>query len=200
MQFKFFAYGSFSKGQIHFPKIANFIQSEKSGFVKGHVYKLRCGYPTIIPDAGGDLIEGSLFEMDAPDSYLAILDELMHFNPQQPEKSFFNRLEVDIQVDNFSQTSAYVYSLNPKKLMSAHKKITGGDWQKDFIQAPPINLSLHDRQKQYIHKLSRSKGRDIVPIKLDLYRELMNLELIVDKGRRLALTPMGKEAAFFVEP
>ena len=117
----------------------------------------------------------------------------------QPEKCFFNRVDVDVQVDNFTQVPAFSYCLNPKKLTSAHKKITGGEWQKDYFRLPPINLTLQDRQKQYIHKLSHSKGRDIVPIKLDLYRELMNMEMIVDKGRRLALTPLGKEAAYFIE-
>ena len=35
---------------------------------------------------------------------------------------------------------------------------------------------------------------DIIPIDdLTLYRELMKLELIVDKGRRLALSSLGKE-------
>lgn len=198
MQYKFFALGSFSRGQIHHSKIAQLIRSEKKAFVKGSAFRLRCGYPALLPGEGG-LIEGTLYELEAPESYFPILDALLQVDMQKPEKSFFQRYEVDIRVDNYSFVRAQTYCLNPKKLTSAHKKITGGEWQKDLLQNPPITMRLQDRQKQYIHKLSRSKGRDIVPIKLDLYRELMNLELIVDKGRRLALTPMGKEAALFME-
>ena len=42
-----------------------------------------------------------------------------------------------------------------------------------------------------ILKLGASSGRDIVPINLDIYRDLLNKGLIVDKGRRLALTNLG---------
>ncbi len=52
---------------------------------------------------------------------------------------------------------------------------------------------LTERQEAYIKKLGKSTGREIVPIDLPLYRELMNLELIVDKGRRLALSKLGHE-------
>ncbi len=200
MKYKFFAFGSFAAGHVHHPKIKSLVTNEKSAFVKGSVYRLRCGYPALIPDSQGDLIPGTLYELEAPESYWAILDQLLHFDRSQPEKCFFQRQSVEVQVDNFSQATAETYCLNPKKKTSAHKKITGGDWQKDMQAHPPMTQILQDRQKGYIHKLARSKGRDIVPIKLDLYRELMNLELIVDKGRRLALTPLGREASFFMEP
>ena len=59
---------------------------------------------------------------------------------------------------------------------------------------PPLPQTLSDRQRSYVLKLGAVKGRDIIPIQdLTLYRELMKLELIVDKGRRLALSSLGKE-------
>ena len=59
---------------------------------------------------------------------------------------------------------------------------------------PPVTTQLTEKQITYILKLGAVKGRDIVPINdLTLYRELMKLELIVDKGRRLALSSLGKE-------
>lgn len=198
MQFRFFAFGSFAPGLVHYPKVTNLITERKQAFVRGTLYRLRCGYPALIPDPSADLVEGYLYDLRAPESYWAILDELLQVDPLNQEKSFFQRLTVPVQVDNFTTTAAETYCLNPKKKTKAHKIITGGNWQKDLANNPPAHLSLQERQKQYIHKLSRSKGRDIVPIKLDLYRELMNLELIVDKGRRLALTPLGKETAFFM--
>ncbi len=54
---------------------------------------------------------------------------------------------------------------------------------------------LTSRQAGYVKRLSQILGREIVPIDLDLYRELLKLGLIIDKGRRLALTKLGKEVA-----
>ena len=198
MQQRFFAYGSFSKGQVHHNKIAQLISGEQKAFVQGAVYRLRCGYPVLVPSIDGDLIEGVLYDLEVPESFLFVLDELMGVDLARQEKCLFNRLNVRVDVGG-EQITATSYCLNPKKMNSHHKKITGGLWQKDILANPPISHSLEDRQKLYIHKLSQAKGRDILPIKLDLYRELMNLELIVDKGRRLALTPLGKETAFFTQ-
>ena len=197
MEYSFFAYGSFSKGQVHFAKFVNFIKSEKQAFVKGHIYRLRCGYPLLVPCEEGGWVEGTLYQLNVPESFWPIVDELLGFSLQTPEKSLVQRLEVPIKVDNFSQTKAFVYTLNPKKIVSAYKKITDCNWIKNLQQHPPVVEQLQDRQKEYIKKLSLSRGRDIVPIKLDLYRELMGLEFVVDKGRRLALTPLGKEAVLF---
>jgi len=60
-------------------------------------------------------------------------------------------------------------------------------------QKPNFLDQLTAKQVNYIKKLGSSSGRDIVPIDMELYRELMKMELIVDKGRRLALTKLGKE-------
>lgn len=193
----FFSYGSFSKGQIHFSKFVNFIQAEKRAFLKGEVYRLRCGYPLVVATESGSWIEGTLYDLEAPESFWPVMDELLGFNPMVPDKSLIQRSEVPVKIDNFAQSTAFTYGINPKKIVAAHKKITDCDWKKDLISRPPVIEGLQERQRDYIKKLSRSKGRDIVPIKLDLYRELMNLEIIVDKGRRLALTPLGKEAVLF---
>lgn len=61
------------------------------------------------------------------------------------------------------------------------------------LEINPKIDKLSDRQKAYISKLGSCSGREIVPIDIDLYRELMKLEIIVDKGRRLALSKLGHE-------
>ncbi|MNS72308.1 hypothetical protein D3C72_1057130 [compost metagenome] len=61
------------------------------------------------------------------------------------------------------------------------------------MEEPALTAKLSDKQVTYIQKLGKSSGREIIPIDLTLYRELMNLELIVDKGRRLALSKFGQE-------
>ncbi len=200
MQSRFFAYGSFSQGQVHHQKIKQFVVGQRQAFFKGEAFRLRCGYPALLPMAeGGELIEGVLYDLETPESYWSVIDGLLGVDQSRPEKCLFNRITAEVRVDNFSRFQAQVYCLNPKKKLSAHKKITRGEWKRNLLMDPPISVRLEERQKQYILKLANSRGRDIVPIKLDLYRELMNLELIVDKGRRLALTPLGKEAAHFME-
>jgi hypothetical protein len=83
--------------------------------------------------------------------------------------------------------------LNPEKVNSDVKYIENGDWQKALTEKPPIPKKLNERQRNYIQKLGKSSGRDTVPLDLALYRELMNLELVIDKGRRIALTKLGQE-------
>ena len=198
MRVHFFSYGAFDQDQVHYSKLANFIVSKQSAFIKSEMYLLRSGYPVLVESEEKNLIEGICLELEIPENYWSILDQLIGYDPQKPEKSFFHRYSVPVMIDNFSHLEAFTYGLNPKKLTSAHKKITDNNWKKSLQTCPPMANQLQERQKIYIQKLSKSKGRDIVPIKMDLYRELMNLEMIVDKGRRLALTPLGKETALFL--
>jgi hypothetical protein len=88
---------------------------------------------------------------------------------------------------------AQVYVLNPMRLPTDSILIKDGDWQTDLKVSPALPAKLTDKQRTYVQKLGASSGREIVPIDLTLYRELMNLELIVDKGRRLALSKLGQE-------
>lgn len=195
----FFAYGSFEENQIHFPKIAQFITQQKRAFLKADIYRLSCGFPVVELQNASQLIEGNLLELSTPESYWVILDQLLGVDGLKPEKSLFQRKEVEVMTDNYSKISCQVYCLNPKKLTKKLTKITDGDWKKNMVKQPPIVNLLQDRHKDYIVRLSKTKGRDILPIKLDLYRELLSMELIVDKGRRLALTPLGKEASLFIQ-
>ncbi len=61
-----------------------------------------------------------------------------------------------------------------------------------------LKNDLSEKQMDYILRLGKVSGREIVPIDLQLYRELMNLEIIVDKGRRLALSKLGHEIYRFL--
>ena len=178
--------------------IKKLITKRKPAFARGEALRLRAGYPALLANESGSLVGGELLELDAPESFFSILDELLQVDRQGKTKSLFVRQTLSVQTDNYNRQEAEAYVLNPLKKVKAHIKISGEDWQKNMDEDPPINEYLEERHQQYIRKLSRSKGRDIVPIKLDLYRELLNLGLIVDKGRRLGLTPLGKEAEFFV--
>lgn len=195
----FFAYGSFEENQIHYNKISQFVSHRKRAFLKGEIYRLTCGYPMMDVQNGDHLIEGSLFELETTETFWSVLDGLLGVDLSHQEKCLFQRVEAEIMTDNYSKVSAQVYCLNPKKITKKMVKIADGDWKKNMEEAPSVVEQLQERHKDYIVRLSKTKGRDIVPIKLDLYRELLSMEMIVDKGRRLALTPLGKEASLFVQ-
>ncbi|MEM7645999.1 MAG: gamma-glutamylcyclotransferase family protein [Pseudomonadota bacterium] len=200
MRENLFAYGSLSDGQIHFPRISALIETRKEAFVKGSMLRLRCGYPALIsPGEESQWIRGEILELKSSDVLWPILDTLMGYDPLKPEKSFFLRTKLNIQGGDGSTQIGQAYFLNPKKIKKGFAPIADGDWMKNLQKTPPVIHQLQPRHRDYIRKLSNCRGRDIVPIKLDLYRELLSMEMIVDKGRRLALTPLGQEVSLFLQ-
>lgn len=189
---RFFVYGSLSEGMVHFSKIQNFIVSSQPAVLRATAYRLKVGFPVLV-NSGTDLIAGQFVELKSSEILLSLLDEFFGFNPQNPLKSLCFREERDITLAGECTEKAWVYFLNPQKLPPTAALIPGGDWQKSMREHPALTLRLTEKQKSYISKLGGSSGRDIIPIDLQLYRELMNLELIVDKGRRLALSKLGHE-------
>lgn len=191
MEFKLFVYGSMSEGMVHYPKIADFVTSAQDAQIRGRAYRLKVGFP-VVTDEAEDLIPGQVLSIANQPLLIALLDEFHGVKPDEPEKSLFFRREVDVQSADGMQ-KAWVYVANPRKISLGATVIEGGDWRQTLAEEPVLTEKLTDRQKQYIQRLGASTGREIVPIDLALYRELMNLEMIVDKGRRLALSKLGHE-------
>ncbi|WP_413559477.1 gamma-glutamylcyclotransferase family protein [Bdellovibrio sp. HCB209] len=190
---RFFVYGSLTEGMVHYSKIQNFIESLSFARIKATAYRLKVGYPALVK-GGSDLVPGQLVELKASELLVGLLDEFYGFNQLDPEKSLYSREEVDVFVEGSSEPiKAWTYFLNPLKLPVNASVIEGGDWRKSMEDQPLMTSKLTEKQSTYIQRLGRSTGREIVPIDLTLYRELMNLELIVDKGRRLALSKLGQE-------
>lgn len=188
-----FVYGSLSEGMVHFGKIKNFVTSCVPAVAMGSVYRLQVGYPVMIRQ-GNDPIQGFLVELSASDLLIALLDEFYGVNRMDPSKSLHFRETVQVLADGQSHSiEAQVYVLNPAKLPKTAVKIEKGDWIESLKNKPALTDVLTERQKSYILKLGATSGRDIIPIDLGMYRELMNLEMIVDKGRRLALSKLGVE-------
>jgi gamma-glutamylcyclotransferase (GGCT)/AIG2-like uncharacterized protein YtfP len=193
MTTKVFAYGSLSEGMIHFNKLSSFVVSQQAGRIRGAAYRLKVGYPVLLKD-GSFPVPGQLLELKSSEILMALLDELFGFNPQQPDKSLCHREEAEVSLEDGSIEKAWVYFLNPKKLPETAALIADGDWARAMKENPLLTEKLTERQICYIKKLGAASGRDIIPINdLALYRELMGLELIVDKGRRLALSKLGQE-------
>lgn len=190
-QLALFAYGSFASNKVHFSLIENFVKQRESAVIVGSVYRLQVGYPVFVND-GNDQVPGEIFWIEN-ESLWKFLDEFHGVVKTQPEKSLYFREQVQVVSVAGESHQVQVYAINPKKLSNTARRIPTGDWQADLSQQPALTSILSERQEEYLRKLGQSTGRDIVPIDLELYRQLMKLELIVDKGRRLALSKLGKE-------
>lgn len=187
----FFLYGSLAEGMCLYHKIKNFVSSCEKATFAGSLYRTKLGYP-LLKKEGHDQIEGNLVELPGSDMILSLIDELMGYNIQNLEESLTLREKVLVDTE-MGKKEAYVYFANILKFPSDAKYIENGDWKRSILELPAIPMRLTEKQKTYIHKLGQCSGRDIVPIDLSLYRELMNLELVIDKGRRIALTKLGQE-------
>lgn len=192
-----FVYGSFMKGMVHHGKLASTVTEIKSATCEGILYRLPVGYPAMVE--GNGTVKGDLLTLENFKELLPLMDEFEGFSPLNPEKSLYTRLEKPVQVEGSNKAvMTQVYFLNPAKLPKEAKIIESGDYRASMASQSPLPLQLTDSQKKYILKLGASSGRDIVPINLDIYRDLLNKGLIVDKGRRLALTNLGTDVFKFL--
>jgi gamma-glutamylcyclotransferase (GGCT)/AIG2-like uncharacterized protein YtfP len=193
---RFFVIGSWTEGMLHFQKLKPFIISYEPASIKGDVYRVPAGFPVIVEnlDSDADEIVGQLVELKDDETLVTLMDSFhgVHYSDEVKGMHFRRTIKVKKSSGLVEEAQAYVY--NPKKLNAKAKKIDGATWAEVMKNEPPITEELTERQKTYVLKLGAAKARDIVPINdLTLYRELMKLELIVDKGRRLALSSLGKE-------
>lgn len=182
---------------VHYGRLSQFVKSKCEATVVGSVYRLEAGFPVYL-NQGQHIIRGHLLELEIQDALGRLLDEFHGFSIRSPERSLHHKIEIDVTIADGTKARAMVYAINPAKLPKTATLIPDGDWQRDMRENEPMTASLTERQKTYIQKLGASTGRDIVPINLDLYRELLNKGLIVDKGRRLALTRLGQEVFRFL--
>lgn len=189
---KFFVYGSMSEGLVHFEKIREFVLDSKPALIQGKAYRLRVGFPVVL-EQGSDAIPGQIVTLKANDLLFALLDQFHGVHSHDAAKSLYWRKTVYAKLAHGEIVAVQTYLLNPAKLPKTATVIEGGDWQQTLVSEPPLIEKLTERQRAYIQRLGASTGREIVPIDLSLYRELMNLEIIVDKGRRLALSKLGHE-------
>jgi gamma-glutamylcyclotransferase (GGCT)/AIG2-like uncharacterized protein YtfP len=185
-----FVYGSMMKGMVHHNKLAAMVKEIKPASCEGVLYRLPVGYPVMMEGAGA--VKGELLTLNSFKDIIKIIDEFEGYSATTPDKSSNLRVEKPVLVDGAKKPSmSFVYLLNPLKLPKDATRIESGDYKEVMAAQPPLSNQLSDSQKRYILKLGASSGRDIVPINLDIYRDLLNKGLIVDKGRRLALTNLG---------
>ncbi len=187
----FFLIGALAEGMSLFKKIQPFVEATEAAVYTGSAYRLKLGFP-VLSREGQDAVQGTLAHFKTSEITVNVMDELMGFNPQDPEQSLNLRETVAVQTSH-GMKEVFIYFINFKKHSAQLKRIEDGDWQKSLRETPAIPQKFSEKQKNYIQRLGLSSGREIVPIDLSLYRELMNLELVIDKGRRIALTKLGQE-------
>jgi hypothetical protein len=195
---KLFVFGSMSTGRVHFQKISAFVTESRPGSIQAYMYKLKVGLPVAVWPTENDLgqiVTGELLSLK-PDTEMLfnLLDSFHSVNRMDENKSLFLRKKIPVQVETNQFEWAWCYFMNPGHLPAGSARIDGTQWSQMMNEEKSLIETLSDRQKTYILKLGKASGRETVPINdLTLYRELMNLELIVDKGRRLALSKLGNE-------
>jgi gamma-glutamylcyclotransferase (GGCT)/AIG2-like uncharacterized protein YtfP len=193
-----FVYGSLMSGMVHHNKIKALVKEVKPATLEGGtLYRLPVGYPAMVEGTG--VVKGELITLNNFKDVIKILDEFEGYSATTPEKSLYVRTEKQVMVEGAKKpVTTYVYILNSAKLPKEATVIESGDYRQVMAAQPPLTTALTDSQKRYILKLGASSGRDIVPINLDIYRDLLNKGLIVDKGRRLALTALGTDVFRFL--
>lgn len=198
MNCSFFIYGVYDENQKCHARFRNFIVKKEKAYTKGSLHVLSCGLG-LMSTEGDSLIPGTLVELDMPESSLSVLDVLSGFDITAPKKSFVRRQAITVSLLEAQPVETQTYCLNSEKKIAGLRKLEAAELEVYFTQPKESLLDkLTERQKTYIQKLAQAKGREIVPVDMALYRELMSLELIVDKGRRLALTRLGSEISLFL--
>lgn len=166
--------------------------------LRAKLYRLQSGiHGAVLSQQEAVPILGELLVLSAPDFLLQTLDVFFGYNSQFPQKSLFIRQEVSVSSIEGNTVQAWTYLLSDFALAGA-KPVPSGDWARDVKERPALLDTLTPKQRAYVCKLGVRSGREIVPIDMNLYRELLKLELVVDKGRRLALSKLGQEVFQFL--
>lgn len=184
VEISLFLYGPWAKGGTQFPLLKEYICSIQPAYILGQALCTEIGYPVLVLQ-GSDHVHGERAVLQGPELLTRILDGMS--NP-------FERVSQEV-FDHLGQSlgSTQVYVVPPERRMASWTVMAGGDWRIHMQNEKPLPERLTERQKDYLRRLGASSGRDIVPINLELYQQLVKLGVVVDKGRRLALSSLGKE-------
>jgi gamma-glutamylcyclotransferase (GGCT)/AIG2-like uncharacterized protein YtfP len=185
-----FVCGSLCQGMVHHKLLQDAVLKVSPAITKGSVYRLEVGFP-VFSSNGDASIQGELMELKNSDILWPLLDQFFSYSEDKPEKSLFHRKKILVSTED-GQKEVFVYSINTAKIPKTAKVIADGDWLKDFTLVTPVTSQLTEDEANYIRKLGKCTGREIVPY-TPLTRELEKRGIVVDKGRRPALTKLGKE-------
>ncbi len=196
---RFFVYGSMCEGMVHFSHIKDFVLGIVPASIQATAFRLGVGFP-VITKQQRNWVSGHLVQLKMSDLLLGLLDEFYGFHSLQPDKSICSRELTSVRLAGDEIVNGvYAYFFNPLRLPKDAQLIDDGDWSSSLQIQPALTTKLSEKQSIYVRRLGQSSGREIIPIDLPLYRELMKLGLIVDKGRRLALSQLGREVYKYLD-
>ncbi|MFK8137807.1 MAG: gamma-glutamylcyclotransferase family protein [Bdellovibrionales bacterium] len=190
MSKKLFVCGSLCAGKVHHKIIQDAVISEVPAVVKGSVYRLESGYHVFLEE-GVAHVKGYIYELQESSVLDAILDEFHGVNHKQPNRSLYQRLNCSALAGS-EMLDVDVFALRKKKLPKEAIQIVHGDWEEDFRAQTPLNERFNEDQILYIEKIGKTTGREVIPY-TPMTRDLEKMGIVIDKGRRPALTNLGKE-------
>lgn len=179
-----FLYGPWQDGGRRFAQIRPYLKSIQDAHILGQAYCNELGYPVVSLD-GRDRIQGQFATLQGPAGLSCTL-EMMRGPLEFVSTEVFDALGRSLGPGD-------VVAASTSRIHPAWSVIPNSDWRARMRSERPLPESLTERQATYLKRLGASSGRDIVPINLDLYQELLKLGMVIDKGRRLALSFRGKE-------
>lgn len=185
-----FIYGSLCQGMVHHKLIRDSVLSIEPAEARGSVYRLPVGYPVFVADQKST-VKGYLVQLRPSEILAVLLDEFYMVNERQPTRSLHERISVPVLVKQ-RMLEAQVYSLRPKKLPKEAVWIADGDWERDFAQQTPLAERFSPEEIEYIAMIGKTTGREVIPYTA-MTRQLEKQGIVIDKGRRPALTAYGRE-------
>ena len=189
---KLFLYGASAEGMIQYSRFSHYVQNLQPAETRGTVYRLKVGYPVLV-EGGQDLVRGQVAQLQLSDIALELMDQLNGFHKLNQQDSLFWRKEIMITTQDQGVQRVWAYVLNPARVPKDAMVVRDGDWLTHMKEQPALPETLTEKQRHYILKLGRASSREVIPIEMGMYRELLKLEIIVDKGRRLALSKLGHD-------
>jgi gamma-glutamylcyclotransferase (GGCT)/AIG2-like uncharacterized protein YtfP len=190
-----FLCGSLCKDMLHHKLIEDAVVQSTPATILGSMYRLEVGFPVYCSE-GIDRIRGEMVRIKNTELVWPLLDQFFLYKEEKAEKCLYLREIKKVETEEGIK-DAVVYGLNPVKKPRSARFIEGGDWWADYQRQVPLTQELSPEERQYIKKLGNCTGRDIVPY-TPMTRELEKRGFVVDKGRRPALTKLGKEIFQFL--
>ncbi|MBX3020322.1 MAG: gamma-glutamylcyclotransferase [Bdellovibrionales bacterium] len=192
-----FLYGSWFPGHVHFPLIENHVLHFRPATVQGSVYRTSIGFPVFVNE-GHDRVPGAVVQVHAPETLFLLLDEFHGVSKMNPLESLFERITLAAWDGDSEPTPVLVYAMPKARLPQSYPRIGAGDWPTDLRHKPDLVSQLSERHRLYLERLGASNGRENMPQDLTLYRELLKMELIIDRGRRVGLSKLGQEVVRYL--
>jgi gamma-glutamylcyclotransferase (GGCT)/AIG2-like uncharacterized protein YtfP len=160
------------------------------------MFCLPTGIPVFVPSLENS-VSGEVIEFTDSSEASETLDRIHSVFPDRPERSYYVKSAMSAVVGGGAET-AFVYHLPISKVPKSAERIQNGDWQKYLAEHTPLPSRLNSEERRWLRHMGDTSHRTAVKLPLAVYRQLVSLSLIVDNGRRLALTPLGREVYRFV--